>query len=371
MATIRQRRAKDGTARFTVRIRVKGSPEQSATFRRRTDARKWARQIEAAITEGRHVSSTEARRRTLGEMLDRYVLEVLPEKKGSGSSRHAIANQYEFWRAELGDRLLSEITPSVIAECRDKIKRTPGRYGRPRGPATTNRYLAALSHCFTIASREWEWVSDNPVKRVRRLKEPRGRVRYLSDDERARLLEACRKSGSAFLYDLVVIALCTGAREGEILGLRWPDISLDRRAAVLKNTKNSEIRAVPLAGPAYEIFRERSRIRRIDTDLVFPSANMLGKDTRPTKIRNPWMAALKAAEIEDFRFHDLRHSCASYLAMNGATTHEIAEVLGHKTLAMVKRYAHLSESHTSRVLGSMVANVFGDSGNGGARRGDQ
>lgn len=370
MATIRKRKAKDGTPRFTVRIRVKGSPEQSATFRRRTDARKWARQIEAAITEGRHIASSEAHKRTLAEMLDRYMADVLPRNKGEASGRHSTRYRYLWWREQIGERLLSEITPALILECRDTLARTPDLRGRQRGPATINRYMESLRAAYNVCIREWGWAETNPVMKIAKLKEPRGRVRFLADGERDRLLTACAESGDPFLYDLVIVALCTGMRQGEILGLRWRDMDLNRRTAVLKDTKNREIRAVPIVGKAFDVLTERAKHRRIDTDLIFASPNFRGEAARPITIKRPWTHARKAAEIEDFRFHDLRHSCASYLAMNGATTHEIAEVLGHKSLDMVKRYAHLSESHTSKVLGSMVANVFGDSGKEGSRRGE-
>jgi integrase len=97
-----------------------------------------------------------------------------------------------------------------------------------------------------------------------------------------------------------------------------------------------------------------SKVRRIDSDLVFPHVD----GTRPFLLRGPWEGAVKEAKIEDFRFHDLRHSAASYLAMNGATLAEIAEILGHKTLQMVKRYSHLTEQHTSQVVSRMNAAIF-------------
>jgi integrase len=117
----------------------------------------------------------------------------------------------------------------------------------------------------------------------------------------------------------------------------------------LTKTKNKESRAIPLQHHAFDLVKEMSTVTHTDTDLLFP-----GKNPRtPVEIRKPWVNALKKANVPNFRFHDLRHSAASYLAMNGATLAEIAEVLGHKTLQMVKRYAHLSEQHTSRVVGAM------------------
>ena len=152
----------------------------------------------------------------------------------------------------------------------------------------------------------------------------------------------------------MVLALSTGARRMEILGLRWGQADFARRAITLLETKNSEIRSLPLVGHAFDLMEERAKIRRIDTDLVFPGR----RRNRPIDLRTPFETAVKRAGIEDFRWHDLRHSAASYLAMNGATLAEIAEVLGHKTLAMVKRYAHLSQAHTARVVEAMNVKIF-------------
>ncbi len=208
--------------------------------------------------------------------------------------------------------------------------------------------MTSLSHGFTHAAREWNWISDNPFRKLKKLPEPRGRVRCLSETETKRLLEACQGSRDTRLYPLVVLALSTGARRGELLGLRWADVDLERGIAVAHHTKNNERRALPLSGQALDVLRDLGKVRRLDTDLVF--ADRRG---RPSIPRKSWDRAVEAAEIDDFRFHDLRHTAASYLAMSGATLAEIAEVLGHKTLAMVKRYAHLTDQHTSEVVARM------------------
>jgi len=351
MASIEKRKSKDGSISYRVKVRLKGCPTQTATFERLTDARKWVQQTESAIREGRHFKTVEAKRHTVSEMVDRYVKNVLPAKKsGRDQKRHL-----DWWKDEIGRYLLSDITPALIVEHRDRLKNGTTRRGTQRSPSTVNRYLAALSHVFTIAMKEWGWVEDTPFRRVSTLKEPRGRVRFLSDDERKALLEAC-KAHSEQLYTIVVLALSTGARQMEILSLTWKQVDLERGIITLEETKNGERRALPLASHAHELVSNLSKVRRIDTDLLFPSRF---KPSKPISVHSIFQRVLKTAEIDDFRFHDLRHSAASYLAMNGASLAEIAEVLGHKTLQMVKRYAHLSEQHTASVVASMNEKIFG------------
>ncbi len=188
------------------------------------------------------------------------------------------------------------------------------------------------------------------------------------EGERTRLLKACAMSENSYLYTVVVLGLSTGMRSGEIMNLHWsqpaqvPDgqtwglVLLDQKAVILHNTKNEDTRRVPLLGKALELLRNHAKVRRIDTTLLFPGKVKVDK---PMDLRAPWQAALRDAGIEDFHFHDLRHSAASYLAMGGASLAEIAEVLGHKTLQMVKRYAHLSEAHTAGVVAAMNKRIFG------------
>jgi integrase len=144
-------------------------------------------------------------------------------------------------------------------------------------------------------------------------------------------------------------------RQGEIINLTWSNVDLKRGYIILEETKNGERRSVPLVGFALEQIKALNKVRRIDTPLLFPSAV---KPLVPIDIRTPWHKALQHSEVKNFRFHDLRHTAASYLAMNGASLAEIADILGHKTLQMVKRYAHLSEQHTSKVLESMNQKLF-------------
>ena len=233
-------------------------------------------------------------------------------------------------------------------------------------PATVERYMAALSHALNIAMKDWEWLEDTPMRRVSKSKEPRGRERFLSDDERRALLTACLGSSSRWLYTVVVLALSTGMRSGEIMGVRWPQVDTPRGRLLLQDTKNGASRAVPLSGMALGLVQEAAKVRRIDTDLVFfgNEPTRPGDAIKAVDLKKPWATAIRKAQLVDFRFHDLRHSAASYLAMNGASTIEIAAILGHKTLQMVKRYSHLSNSHTAQIVSAMNESVFGTRADG-------
>jgi len=362
VATIYKMAQKDGSPYYRVRIRLKGHRPINGSFERLTDAKKWIQDTESAIREGRYFRTAEAQRRTLGELIDRYIRDEIPKRRSCKSKYEA---QILWWKVELGHLVLKDITPAVIAEARDKLLRAPLNRNRhlgkepsqkqTKGPATVVHYMAVLSHALSIAVREWMWMEDNPVLKVRKPTLPEGRTRFLNEFERAKLLDACRGNPNPYLYTVVVLALSTGARYSEIMNLRWDDIDLVRGVAKLEKTKNGEKRAIPLTGLVLTLLTELKRTRqRIDSPYLFPRLD--GK--APMEIRKAWEAALKEAKIKDFRFHDLRHSAASYLAMNGATLVEIAAVLGHKTLQMVKRYSHLSDSHVTGVVARMNNSIF-------------
>jgi len=347
MAYIQTRRTQDGKTRYRVQVRLKGTPTQTATFERKTDAKRWAEATETAIRERRYFKTREAQRRTLKAAIDRYFDEVLPGNRLK--TRRTKRPILIWWRRQLGEYTLAELTTDLVATKRHELAVQGGCTGKPLNPATCNAYVRILSHVLTIALKRWAWLENHPLQHLDALPASNGRVRFLSDDERVRLLKACRQSWEPRLYPLTLLAISTGARRGELMGLRWRDIDLERGIAVLHETKNQERRQLMLAGSALEELRHyHQRCDDSEDQLIFAGAR--GKPRFPWPA---WREALAAAEIEDFRFHDLRHTAASYLAMSGATLAEIAEVLGHKTLAMVKRYAHLTQSHTHSVVARM------------------
>jgi len=365
MAAIEKRTDKNGKIAYRVKVRLKGHPVESATFERLTDARRWSTSVESAIREGRHFKTGAAKKRTFDDLVQRYIKDVLPKKPASFAKQKA---QLEWWNKRLGEYLLCDVTTALIVQHRDELSNTLTQYGKPFSPATINRYLAALSHSFSMAAGEWEWVQENPVKRVKKPSEPDGRIRFLSDAERERLLNACKDSRQEFLYLIVLLGLSTGMRKSEITNLYWREpkdkpaigawgiVHLNQSCVILHRTKNGQKRRIPLHGKVLQELKAHAKLRRLDTDLVFPNQ----KGNNPVDFREAWEYALTRAEVTDFRFHDTRHCAASYLAMNGASLAEIAEILGHKTLSMVKRYSHLSDDHVSSVVADMNNKIFGD-----------
>ena len=254
-----------GRISYRVQIRLKGHPSQSETFRNRRDAERWASSIESAILEGRHFPHSRGQRITFQALAHRYRDSILAD--ASHSRRANTERHIAWWVARFGELTLAEITPDRIAEARDALaaqpftrrkiqstneRRTISPPANKRSGATVNRYLATLSHIFATALMEWRLLDRNPVRDFGKKKEARGRIRFLRDEEREALLAACAKSGWPPLQALVLLAISTGARRGELLRLQWTDVCIDAHSAeaIIQDTKNGDPRRLPLVGKA-------------------------------------------------------------------------------------------------------------------------
>ncbi len=318
----------------------------SKTFKTKTEAEAWAASVENAINRDEFVPSLESRRRTVKDMLERYRKFETPKKRDSYNEQRYI----DFWIDELGAYKIGSVTRAQIVEIRDHMAES-------KAPATVNRYIATLRHAFRIAMDDWEWCSRSPCKRIA-LKEPRGRDRHLNDDEIAALLKSTEASAHPHLHVAVLLALTTGARRGEILGLRWSDVDFKSGIAILHKTKNMDKRSIAIVPHVIAELRKLQKVRRIDDDQIFPKPNPQGKRTYST-FDGAWNEARSGAGLDDFRFHDCRHTFASRMAMNGYSLAEIAGALGHRTLAMVQRYSHLTDSHVHAAMASTAMTVLG------------
>jgi len=360
MATIEKRVSQDGSISYRVKVRLKGYPAQSASFVRVTDARKWAAATESAIREGRYFETREAKKRTVADLFEKYRAEVLPRLR-SQDSRTVHLN---WWESKLGAYSLADVRPVLIVETRKALfeKETPRKgpaHGKTLSESTVNRYCSTLSHAYTWAVKELQWVNDNPCFKIKSYKESEGVIRFLSDDERGALLLAAQEQGGV-LYTILVLALSTGARRNELLKLTWPDVDLKAGLLTFPLTKNGKVRSVPITGHALELLENLAadRMLKAKIGLVFPGKTARTK-SKPLAIENVFQAALKAARIENFRFHDLPHSAASYLIMAGVDMRTVAEILGHSYLKMTQRYAHLSRAHVSDAVSKLDAAIFG------------
>lgn len=298
---------------------------------------------------------------TVGQLVDAYMRQY----GGRDSSR---SQRLRFWVSKLGDVALRDLTDDHVFHALEDLKATPSRYfagldadgakifkakRNSRQPATINRVAAALSAvlAWSIKKRIAERDFQNPCARLERQPENNEIVRFLSDDERTALLAECRRAKWDRLYLLVLLGLTSGGRRGELEGLRWGDIDFDRGVANIARTKNGDRKKLVLTPSVLE---ELARFRGADGALVFASRR------RPDKAFNSvgaWHAALKRAEVKNFRFHDLRHSCASALAQSGATLLEIATILGHRNLSVTKRYSHLTTTHSSALINRVLGGI--------------
>lgn len=370
MASIRKRTTKTGEVYYTVQIRLKGYPPQNESFNRLTDARKWAQLTEAAIKEGRHFKSTAAKKHTFAEAIERYNREVLSVEYNAKEQQNR-RPILEWWASQIGHCLMADLSTATFAECRNTLATIGGRKGRPLAAATIKKHFVIAGEVLKRCVTEWHWLEQSPLKDggVKMPELPRGIVRFLDDEELARLTTACKESPNQLLYPAFVLAISTGMRQSETMNLYWREpetlpteqawgvVNLAESCIILHETKNGDRRRVPLASQALAELQKLNKIRRIDTALVFPSPT---HPNQPIELKKAWLNALKRADVNNFRWHDLRHCTASYLAMNGASMVEIAAVLGHKTLDMVKRYSHLSDSHVSGVVERMNSKLFGD-----------
>jgi integrase len=315
MATIRRR-----GATWQVQVRRQGHATLSRTFRLKADAEQWARQKEAEIDRGElSVDTRLLRSHTLAQLLERYASSVVPHKRGAERELYMLRVVLRHPLARLS---LHRLTPAEIAKYRDE------RLDTVTG-ATVRRELAIVRHCIQVARNEWGFVlPSNPVDQVKLPAPNNPRERRASKSELERLFEACEVRGNQRLSSVIELAVETGMRRSELLGMRWADIDLEARTVLLRNTKNGHPRAVPLSPRAVGIIRTTPRVG----DTVFPiSANAL---------RLAWERLRRRAGVSGLRFHDLRHEAVSRFFEKGLNMAEVAAISGHRDPRMLMRYTH-------------------------------
>lgn len=339
MATIRQ-----VTSGFWQAIvRRKGQPAQSRTFATKTEAAAWAQAIETDMRRGIFIATSEAERTTFNELARAFRESFAP------NHYRAREDKKEAWRFQLdrledffSDYALSAIDSRLVARFRDQRLKGSGDR-KAVGESTVRKEIFLLSKIMSFAETEQGITlpRGNPVDKIRKPGTGLARDRRLTGDEWAKLEAQLRKSRSPSLWPAVQLAIETAMRQGELLALRWGNVDLKRGIAFLPKTKNGEPRAVPLSSRAKEVL---AGLPRAISGLVLPVERLT--------LYHAFIAACKRAGLSDFTFHDLRHEALSRLAERGDfSVLELAEVSGHKTLQMLKRYTHLNAERLAKKLG--------------------
>lgn len=329
-------RAKRKAWGYTLTTKVDGKPKRIKSYRA-----EWTKeQAEEALAKAQlkiEPPKAQASGITFKQAVDQY-LAAKARKRTLACDLHHLTEFISVFGAETP---LSEISSSKISAWKaDKLKATSSLTGRHYAAASINRPLAALRHLLRLAHEEWEAIPSIPKVRLER--EPQGRLRWLSQEEISTMLAACSKSKNIELHAAVVIALNTGLRKGELYGLTWDRIDLSRGVLRLETTKSGARREIPLNDESYRA-------------LVSLQPRAAGHVFKARTSDAAYLGAVATAKLEDVTFHTLRHTFASWAMMRGGSLKELQELLGHASLTMTMRYAHLSpdrlRSAVSRLAG--------------------
>ena len=314
MATFRKRADK-----WQARVQRSGQSSLAKSFNTKADAVKWARHTESQLDLG--TLAPKAAMPLLDRIVERYLAEVTPTKKGAAQE---LNRGRQIARTSLGSMQLDKITSEVVSKYRD---------GRLRGVSnnTVRLELAFISVVFEQCAKEWGYKVSNPVKQIRIPKPGKPRQRRLGPGEEEALLAACAASSATYLHSLVVLAIETGMRFGELVSITWDNVDLDARTIHLADTKNGHARTVPLSTRALEAINR----------MISPHESKVFAQHRGT-IRAAFGAALKRSGVgSDLRFHDLRHEAVTRLFEKGLNPIEVGMISGHRSMSMLQRYTHL------------------------------
>jgi integrase len=308
-------------------------------------ARDMAKDFFATIRRGRDPVA-ELRKasqgQTVADLIAKYTVEVLP--KESRSAQFNKRTHLTYWQQDLGSMTLSTLTPQRIAQARTDLAES-------KSPSTANRYLNTLSSVFRVAVREWGWLTHNPVREVTREQEPPGRDRWLDPQtETPTLLTVCEADHHPYIHLVVLLGIWTGARKMEVMRIQWKDIAWEPDLARVRLWRSKAKRWDQVRGAALAKLQDHHVHSNLQIPWVFPRRD----GQKPLDCTKAWYRVRRNAGLLDFRFHDLRHTFGSYLAMSGATVREIQEALGDKTVEMAVRYTHLSTAHTASVVQRMT-----------------
>lgn len=340
--------------KWKVTVTIKGFPRSSRVFERRHDAVRWAEKTEYEFKNIRVWGAAHHANKTMAEAIDRYVTNL---RMVNPARMKEVGPIMDWWKGQLGHFKLCDVSKDQLYRCRDQLKASHVKANPKLGKlsnARVNRYMAALERLFNVACAEWDWIAKSPVGGIEKLPEPTGRTRFLTEDERDKLLEAVQKSENRQLYTIVLLAITTGARRGELERIQLKHVDVANQKILVPITKTKKPRILRLVEPALsQVIAAMGK--RAPDDFLFASSI---KPNQPNFFRRSWNTAVKRAGLKDFKFHDLRHTAASYLAQHGAGLHQISEILGHSSYHVTKRYVHLIEKDTMTIIEKTASRVF-------------
>lgn len=329
MATIRKR----GSS-WQVQVRRQGFPPLVRTFASHADATAWARDKERAIDRAElSPSCRDLKTITVHDLLLRYEREITAKKRGADQERFKLRllQAHSLSRASL-----DKVTGAMIATYRDDRLRTVTS-------GTVRRELAILQHCFEVARREWDIaIATNPVRQITLPPPSKARQRRLEPDDVDRFWEAVDRARASWVKPLIIVAIETGMRRGELLSIRWSDIDVSARTIRVSQTKSGYERVIPLTPLALQTLLPLPR----PDDRVFPLA--------PGAVRQAWDRLIKRSGIKDLRLHDLRHEAVSRFFEYGLTVPEVALISGHRDPRMLSRYTHLRPEKVAEKLAKVT-----------------
>lgn len=356
MGTLRVRQDKVGRNRYQMIVEVYRNGRRYAkakTFTTKREAEAWEKKFLYEVDAGL-ITKEALKKRRVSDAIDKYITSVLPQKPKNAKN---VVQHLRWWKAHMGDLQLSEVNPSVLAECRDRLLAEPVVKGRPRSNNTVIRYLASISIVFEYCVKEWLWLSQNPVRSIKKPKVGKGKTRFFDQEEIRKIKSTCEDSKSNLLHSIFVIALHTGMRRGEILSLRWEDVDFKNRELQLPTSKNGEPRDVPMSDEVFKVLSELASSKKANiSGLVFPSPY---NPKKPVDIVSSWRRVLKKAGIKGATFHTTRHTACSYLAQLGIASILIARIVGHKDSKTTDRYTHAVKEHTREAIGQLEALIGG------------
>jgi integrase len=330
MASYQKRKNGDGSSSVMAWVRVKPFKPASKAFSNQADARGWATVLEAELRRQRARGES---RKDLTSLSIRGLVEAFLADPETQQLKYLpdLEVLLGWWVNHCGADKVLQFGAIKLREARELI-------GNGRAPATVNRYLSALRSCWNWG-RAAQYIPAEKVWPTRLFRtEPRERVRFLNDEELAALLTAAEKH-ARWMHAAVLVSLATGVRQGELLRLEWKDIDFEKKTLTVLISKNTKRRLVHLPEPATAALKKLRRDGVVGPKLVFVRTD--GEAVDKSFLTFHWNVVRIAAKLTDFRWHDLRHSCASFLAQNGASLPEIGSVLGHSSPTITAKYAHL------------------------------